>query len=100
MVRNLAACGVEQEHIAARIGIRSPKTLRKHFRKELDLSAVDANMRVAQSLLKMATSGSHPSAAMLWLKARAGWREHGGFEPSTAAPAAFVVAREPGGPTL
>lgn len=93
MVRAMAAFGVDQEQIAARIGIRSTKTLRKHFREELDYGAVDANTRVAQSLFKMATSGEHPAATIFWLKSRGGWKDHRGFEPATAPPP-FIVASE------
>ena len=99
LVRLMAASGVDQEQIAARIGIRSPKTLRKHYREELDRGAVDANMMVSQSLFKMATSGNCPAATIFWLKSRAGWKDHRGFEPS-ASPQSFIVAREPGGPTV
>jgi hypothetical protein len=100
MVRLMAACGVDQEQIAARIGIRSPKTLRKHYREELDRGALDANVRVSHSLLKMATSGNCPAATIFWLKARAGWKDQGGFEPTAGAPPSFIVARENTGPAV
>ena len=100
IIRMMAACGVDQEQIAARIGIRSPKTLRKYYREELDRGAVDANMRVGHTLLKMATSGNHPAATIFWLKSRAGWKDHRGFEPATVAPPPFIVASEKGGPQL
>jgi hypothetical protein len=100
MVRLMAACGVDQEQIAARIGIRSPKTLRKHYREELDRGALDANMRVSQSLFKMATSGDCPTATIFWLKSRAGWKDHRGFEPSAVAPPSFIVAHEKTGPAV
>jgi len=35
-VQSLAGVGVRQEDICAIIGCRDPKTLRKHFRDELD----------------------------------------------------------------
>ena len=38
------------EEIARFIGLRSPKTLRRHFREELDRAATEANAQVAQSL--------------------------------------------------
>jgi hypothetical protein len=98
MVRMMAACGIDQEQIAARIGIRSPKTLRKHYREEIDRGATDANMMVGQTLFKMATSGEHPAATIYWLKCRAGWKETRGFEPGAIAPPPFIVASERGGP--
>jgi len=36
LVKSLAALGGRHEDIAEQIGMRSAKTLRKHFRKELD----------------------------------------------------------------
>jgi hypothetical protein len=35
----------------------------------------EANCDVALSLFDMATSGGNASAAMFWMKCRAGWRE-------------------------
>ena len=42
-VKSLAACGIHQEEIAAKIGIRSPKTLRKYFLQELTSGVTEAN---------------------------------------------------------
>ena len=50
------------------------KTLRHHFRKEIDTGQVKANAAVAQSLLKLATSGN-VTAAIFWAKTRMGWKE-------------------------
>jgi hypothetical protein len=93
LVKSLAAYGVPQEHIARRIGIRSVKTLRKHFREELDQGSLDANSNVATTLYKMAKSGQHPIATMFWLKCRAGWRDQPTFSAPTAPPP-FIVAKE------
>ena len=46
MVKTLSAFGIPQEQIARQVGIRSAKTLRKHFRKELDRGDMDANLKV------------------------------------------------------
>src|SRR4051794_8034540 len=35
LVKGLSAVGLPQKQICARVGMRSPKTLRKHFREEL-----------------------------------------------------------------
>lgn len=75
-VKALAAYGVQQAEIASVMGC-TEKTLRKHFREELDTSAISANAKVAESLFKKAT-GDGPSsvaAAIFWLKSRAGWQE-------------------------
>jgi hypothetical protein len=74
LVRAMAGSGVRRDDIAAHLGI-DPKTLRKHFRRELDRGAVEANANVAQSLFNMATQGNNVAAAIFWMKARAGWRE-------------------------
>jgi len=94
LVRSFAACGIRQEEIARIMGIRSPKTLRKHFREELDRGAPEANYNVAQSLYKKATSGD-TEAAKFWLKCRAGWKDRPAFEIPPIPPPAFIVAQEP-----
>ena len=93
MVRSLTAFGVRQEDIARKLGIRSSKTLRKHFREELDTGAADANASVAQTAYKMATSGRCPIITIFWLKSRAGWKEQPDFQRAGAQPP-FVVAKE------
>ena len=62
--------------IARVLGI-DPKTLRKYYREELDTGHVKANAKVAESLFRKATSDHRQSvtAAIFWLKTRAGWKE-------------------------
>jgi len=76
MVEALSGYGVREDEIAQtlRDGI-DPKTLRKHFRRELDQGAAKANAAVAQTAYKMAISGRHPAMTMFYLKCRAGWKE-------------------------
>src|ERR1022692_4449787 len=93
-VRLMAAMGIPQEDIAISLGLRSPKTLRRHFREELDRSAIEANARVAQSLFNQATSGKSTSATIFWLKARAGWSETAASAPRPVELPPFVVALE------
>ena len=95
LVKSLAACGIHQEKIAAMLGIRSPKTLRKHFRKELDGGATEANYSVAQSLYKKAIGGD-TQAAIFWLKSRGNWNDRPAFGGPTIPPPPFIVARENG----
>ena len=73
----MAAYGIPEAEVARTIGEHGidAKTLRKHFRRELDIGATKANSAVAQTLYKMATSGTSPAATMFWLKCRAGWKE-------------------------
>lgn len=73
-VEAMAGYGVPQEDIASVLGIDA-KTLRLHYREELDTAAIRANAKVAQTLFRQATEGGNTAAAIFWLKARAGWRE-------------------------
>jgi hypothetical protein len=96
MVRSLAAYGTRQEDIARWVGLRSAKTLRRHFREELDRGATEANAQVAQSLYQQATSGKKTAATIFWLKTRAGWREPiaGVLRPVEAPPFLVVPEKE------
>jgi hypothetical protein len=73
-VRAMAGFGVPQEDIATFLDIDA-KTLRKHFRAELDRGSMEATTKEAQSLFRMATEGNNVAAAIFWMKARAGWSE-------------------------
>lgn len=75
-VEAMAGYGVPEVDIAGVIGV-DPKTLRKHYRDELKHGHVKANARVAESLYRKATSDGPQSvtAAIFWLKTRAGWKE-------------------------
>lgn len=80
IVEAMAGCGLRQDAIARTLGI-DPKTLRKHFRGELDASADKANAQVGATLFKLATSGRCPAATIFWMKARLGWKDAPRFEP-------------------
>lgn len=73
-VRAMAGFGVPHDGIATLLDI-DPKTLRRHFRRELDRGSVEATAKVAQSLFQLATVDKNVAAAIFWMKARAGWRE-------------------------
>jgi hypothetical protein len=75
-VEAMTAYGVPEADIARVIGI-DPKTLRKHYRQELDVGATKANSRIAESLYRKALGDGPQSvtAAIFWLKTRAGWKE-------------------------
>jgi hypothetical protein len=94
IVRSMAGYGVSQQDIATSVGLRSTKTLRKHFRRELDGGGVDAKAKVLQTLFKMATSGNHPAATIFWVKTRLGWREIQIVENRPAVIPDFVIAEE------
>jgi hypothetical protein len=93
-VKSLSAYGIKQDEIAEMVNLRSSKSLRKHFRREIDRGAIEATAQVGQTLYKMATSGKHPAATIFWLKTRAGWREIQIVETRPAAPPDFVVVLE------
>ena len=72
----MAAFGVPEPNIARVVGIDA-KTLRKHYREELDTGQTKATAKVAESLFRKATTDGPQSvtAAIFWLKTRGGWRE-------------------------
>lgn len=75
-VEAMAAYGVPEMAISRVVGI-DPKTLRKHYREELDTGQIKATAKVAESLFRKATTDGSQSvtAAIFWLKTRGGWRE-------------------------
>ena len=75
-VEAMAAYGIPEADIATVIEI-DPKTLRRHYRKELDTGHIKANTRVAENLYRKATGDGRESvvAAIFWLKTRARWKE-------------------------
>ncbi len=90
MVKAMASLGCRHEDIA-RMMEMTPKTLRKHFRSELDTGAIEANNKVVQSLFEMATTGKNPTAAIFWAKTRCGWRERSrDADPSPETPQIIV----------
>ena len=76
-VEAMSGYGIPEAEIARMLGENGIdlKTLHRQFRRELDTGGTKANVNVAQSLYRTATSGKHPGASMFWLKCRAGWRE-------------------------
>ena len=74
-VEAMAGYGVPEADIA-RVLCIDPKTLRKHYRDELDTGHIVANAKVAESLFRKATGDGRQSvtAAIFWLKTRAGGR--------------------------
>lgn len=85
----MSGYGVPQDDIACMLDI-APKTLREHFRRELDVGIAKANARIGQTLFQQATGGN-TAAAIFWAKARMGWREKIGVEHSGADGAAIQL---------
>ncbi len=89
----MTALGIRQEDIATLLGM-APKTLRKHYRSELDLGAIEANAKVLESLFRMATSGKNTAATIFWVKTRCGMREDQEPASGEQSPGPFVVEVE------
>ena len=94
LVTVLSSYGIWQEDIASEVGLRSPKTLRKHFREELDHGRIGSEIKVRKTFYQMAESGKHPYTTIQWLKQRRGWSPKAAQEIRPAAIPDFVVARE------
>jgi hypothetical protein len=80
-VEAMVSYGIPHEDIAKVIGI-DDKTLRKHYRTEIDTASAKANAQVAQRLYKKCMDDDTASI-IFWLKTRAKWsdtqkHEHGG----------------------
>ena len=84
-VSALCSYGIPHEEIANYLGIDA-KTLRKHYRAELDTAHIKANATVGRFLFQNASGAtlkegaSHSDcvrAAMFWAKTRMNWRETG-----------------------
>src|SRR5258705_10921332 len=75
-VEALAGYGVPEADIYGMVGIDA-KTVRKHYRQELDHGHSKANAKVAENLYRMALGQGREAvtAAIFWLKARARWKE-------------------------
>lgn len=68
-----ATVGTDQETIARVLDI-DPKTLRKHYRDELDISLAKANAQIGGVLFNKAKGGD-TAAMIFWMKTQAKWRE-------------------------
>jgi hypothetical protein len=80
-VRSYAARGTPQDDIAKLIGCDA-KTLRKHFRSELDLGMAEANAAMCGYLFATAAVGN-VTAQIFWMKTRMGLREREPAEDPT-----------------
>ena len=88
-VETLAAYGIPETDISRVVGI-DPKTLRKHYREELDLGETKANAQVAGFLFNSARNGN-VTAQIFWLKTRARWKEAASEHRHTGALGTFDV---------
>jgi hypothetical protein len=94
LVKVMSACGIRQEDIATEVGLRSPKTLRKHFREELDHGRIGADIKVGKTLFEMATSGKRPAATIYYMNRQAARRARSMPATGPMVVSDFVVERE------
>jgi hypothetical protein len=75
-VKNLVVCGYTHEKIAKCIGPEgiSDKTLRKHFRRELEISKAEIDAFATSQLFSLMRD-KNLGALCFYLKSRAGWQE-------------------------
>jgi len=83
LVESLSGFGIPQDEIARLLGI-DPKTLRFHYADQIELGTIKATAKVAQNLFTMACKPTREglSAAIFWLKVRAGWSEYAPKRPA------------------
>ena len=73
LVQLHATIGTPQDVIADILGI-DPKTMRLHYREELDHAMAQANATIGGALFNKAKAGD-TTAMIFWMKTRAGWKE-------------------------
>ena len=75
-VEAMAGFGIPEAAIARVMRVDAP-TLRHHFADELAEGQIKANTKVAENLYRRATGEGREAvtAAIFWLKTRAGWRD-------------------------
>lgn len=94
-VKALAAMGATLFEISLVMSLSEP-TLRKYFHAEITTGSIEANAKVAQSLFRQATATDKPNvtAAIFWLKARAGWNDGSRAPSDYEPPGKKAVAKE------
>ena len=73
LVESTSGLGLPHEQIAILVGI-DEKTLRKHYRTELDIGRAKANSQIAKTLYSKAVSGDTTSL-IWWTKSQMRWSE-------------------------
>jgi predicted transcriptional regulator len=73
MVESTSGLGLPHEQIAILVGI-DDKTLRKHYRAELDMGKAKANGQIAKTLYSKAVGGDTTSL-IWWTKTQMKWAE-------------------------
>lgn len=73
-VKAMSAFGIPQDSVARVLDIDS-KTLRLHYRDELDLGVIEANSKIAETLFNQGVREGNTAALIWWTKSRMGWKE-------------------------
>ena len=73
LAKNLAAHGFSNEEVGVSVGVKSAQILKQRFGPAMEVGVIEANFKVAKTVFEMATSGKSASAAIFWLRSRAGW---------------------------
>jgi len=94
-VKCMAGYGIPHKLIAKALNLSAP-TLRKLYRKELDLAAIEANTNVLTSLYRMATTRHNAAAAIFWAKTRCNYDQ----DPNGLPPKKRSTRQEPPAPPL
>ncbi len=94
MVKGMAAMGIKQQNIARMFDIRSPKTLRKFFRQELDRGETEATFNMEQAQFKSGMGGD-PLAQKDWLSRHKRAREPDSEPAAAAELPPFIVSTKP-----
>src|SRR5258705_2462708 len=93
-VKSVSEYGITHEGIARVLHLRSPKTLRKHFRDELTLGEIEGVAQVAQTHHQMAKSGKHAASTIDYLDKHRRWLNAQTVETQPAAIPDFIVVLE------
>ena len=96
LVSALALNGVAQSRVAEHVGISEP-SLRKHYRRGLDLATELVCARVAKNLVRIASTGSGNAAvqaAKYVLGSKAGWRDTSRLEVDPGPEAGAYFSNE------
>jgi len=96
-VMMLAGFGFNQQTIGTFIGI-SHVSLRRYFRRELDIGPTEANLRVANALYKNATTNGNVTAQIFWMRSRMGWKDRN-VDELDEAPTAVDFSWQPALPS-
>ena len=74
LVEQMTSVGIPQESQCLLIRGIDSKTMRKHFRHELDTAKIKANLAIGGMLFAKAMGGD-TTAMIFWAKTQMGWKE-------------------------